>query len=62
MKIEGRPSTSPSFLAGRPMIVLEYEDINGFAFAKRRQAVSDSLLLGRTELTIEYSGYKLVNA
>lgn len=61
VKIEGRPSTSPSFLAGRPMIVREYENIDGFAFAKRTHAISDSLLLGRTELTILYSGFKLTH-
>jgi hypothetical protein len=59
VRIEGRPSASLSFLAGRPMIVRDYENIYGFAFAKRSHALSDSLLLGTTELTIEYSGYKL---
>jgi hypothetical protein len=59
VRIEGKPSASPSFWAGRPTIVREYERIDGFTVAKRSHAISDSLLLGKTELTIEYSHYAL---
>jgi hypothetical protein len=33
----------------------DYEEVDGFAFAKRTHAVSDSLMLGGTELSIKYS-------
>jgi hypothetical protein len=59
VRIEGRPAASPSFWAGRPMIVRDYENIQGFPLAKRSHAVSDSFLLGRTELTIEYDSYRI---
>ena len=59
VRIEGRTSSSPSFLAGRPLIVREYKHLGGFAFPERSHAVANSFLLGKTELTIEYSGYKL---
>ena len=59
VRIEGRPAASASFWAGRPMIVREYEKIDGFSMARQSHALSDTLLLGKTELTIEYSGYKL---
>ncbi len=59
VRVEGRLITSPSFFAGQPMIVREYKNIDGFAFVQRSHAVSDSLLFGRTELNIDYSGYKL---
>jgi hypothetical protein len=59
MRIEGKPGVSPAFWAGRPMIVREYERIDGFSLARKSHALSDSLLLGKTELTIEYSDYKV---
>lgn len=59
VRIEGKPTVSPSFIAGRPSITREYQKLNGFAFAKRSQALSNNALLGKTELTIDYSGYKL---
>ncbi len=59
VRIEGKPSASPSFWTGRPMIVREYERIDGFSLARKSHALSDGLLLGKTELTIEYSDYKV---
>jgi hypothetical protein len=60
LRIEGRPTASPSLWAGHPMIVRDYQKINGFSVAKKSHAVSDSFLLGKTELTIEYSDYMIV--
>ncbi len=57
VRIEGKPSASLSFWTGRPLIVREYEKIDGFSLARVSHAVSDSFLLGKTELTIEYSDY-----
>ena len=59
VRIAGRPVTSASFWAGRPLIVRDYEKIEGFSMAKRSHALADTLLLGKTELTIEYSDYKI---
>jgi outer membrane lipoprotein-sorting protein len=59
VRIEGKPTASPSFLAGRPMITRDYKQIEGFSFATRSHALADGFLLGKTELTIEYSNYKL---
>jgi hypothetical protein len=58
VRIEGRPTASPSFLAGRPTITRDYEQIKGFPLAIRSHALADSFLLGKTELTIDYSNYK----
>jgi hypothetical protein len=58
---EGRPSSSPSFWIGRPMITSDYEKIGKFWVTMRRYSVSDSFLLGRSELTIEYSDYHMVD-
>jgi hypothetical protein len=57
VRIEGKQSASSSFWTGRPTIVREYERIDGFSLARKSHASSDSLLLGRTDLTIEYSDY-----
>ena len=62
VRIEGRTSSSPSFLAGRPLIVREYQQIEGFAFPQRSHATASGFLLGTTELTIGYSDYKLTGA
>lgn len=53
VRIEGKPTASPSFLAGRPMITRDDEQIEGFSLATRSHALSDSFLLGETELTIQ---------
>lgn len=59
IRIEGKPAASPSFWASSPRIMREYNDIENFSFARRSHAVSQSLLLGRTELNIEYTGYQI---
>jgi hypothetical protein len=59
LRIEGRPTASPSFWAGRPMITREYQMIDGFLVAKESHAVADNFVLGKTELTIDYSDYRI---
>lgn len=61
IRIEGRSTASPSFLTGRPMIVRDYEKVGDFWLAKSSYAVSDSLFLGKTELSINYLDYRLLN-
>jgi hypothetical protein len=62
VRIEGRPVVSASFWAGRPLIVRDYERIEGFSMATRSHALAETLLMGKTELTIEYSDYKITGS
>ena len=57
VRVEGRPTASPSIWAGTPLVIRDYIEIGGFAFARRSQAISQNFLLGHSELIIEYSGY-----
>jgi hypothetical protein len=57
---EGKPTASPSFLAGRPAIVRDYEKVGDFWLAKSSHAVSDSFFFGTTELSINYIDYHLL--
>ena len=59
IRIEGAPVVSPSFFAGSTTIFREYADIGNFAFAQTSVATSGSLLLGKTEMNIEYTGYQI---
>jgi hypothetical protein len=59
VRLEGKPTASPSFFAGSPMIVREYDEIDGFAVARQSRARTESFLLGKTEILIQYSDYYL---
>ena len=61
IRIEGRPTASLSFLAGRPSVVRDYEKVGDFWLAKSSQAVSDSFFFGTTELSINYIDYHLLS-
>lgn len=58
VRIEGKPAASLSFFAGTPQVVREYSQIDGFSFAHRSLAESQSFFLGHSELTIEYTNYR----
>jgi hypothetical protein len=60
VKIEGKPPTSASFFSGRPQIVREYEEVNGFPLAQHNHAVSSSFLFGRSTVDIEYRNYHVI--
>ena len=45
---------------GRPFIVREYENVQGFWLAKQTRARSSNWLTGRSELTIDYEDYEIV--
>jgi hypothetical protein len=62
VRIEGRPTASPSFLAGKPEVIRDYTEIEGFSLAEKSHAISDSFLLGKTDLTIEYTNYRVNGA
>jgi hypothetical protein len=57
-RFEGRPASSLGFWVGRPQIVQSFQRVNGYWLSAQNQSVSDTRLLGTTELKIEYSGYE----
>ena len=59
MRIEGKPTASASFFAGRPMITREYEKSVEFSLAKSTRAESSSFFFGKTELQIDYTDYHI---
>jgi hypothetical protein len=61
IRIEGIPTAKPSFLTGRPTITREYERVGEFWLAQSSHALSDSFLSGKTELTIEYRDYHILD-
>jgi hypothetical protein len=60
LRIEGRPAASPSFWTGKPLIEREYEVLDGLSFPKHSRAISKGLITGKSELTIDYSEYKIL--
>ena len=61
LRIEGIPTESPSFFTGHPTITREYENIGEFWLAQSSHAISSSFLAGKTELSIEYVDYHILN-
>ncbi|MES1260983.1 MAG: hypothetical protein ABUS49_04535 [Acidobacteriota bacterium] len=59
IRIEGKPTASLSFWASNPQVIREYMEIGGFSFARRSHALSQSFLLGHSELVVEYSDYQV---
>lgn len=59
VKVEGTASQKPSIFAGTTHMMREYMNIDGYPMATRARAESDSLLFGRTIVTIDYSDYHL---
>ena len=59
---EGRTGASVSFWLGRPSITEDFVKIGKFWVAKLRHSVSDSFLLGRSELDVWYSDYHITEA
>jgi hypothetical protein len=57
VRVEGRPSANISFFVGKPYIVQEFQKIGDFYMASYHRALSESRILGDSELTIEYSDY-----
>jgi hypothetical protein len=59
IRVEGKPTASISFWAGAPLVIRDYIEIGGFAFARRSRATSHNFLLGHSELIVEYSEYHI---
>jgi hypothetical protein len=62
VRIQGKPTASPAFLAGIPEVVRDYVEVDGFSLARKSHAISQTFLLGKTDLTIEYTDYRVNGA
>lgn len=58
-KVEGIASKKPNFFAGTTHMMREYTNVDGYAMATHARAESDSALIGRTVVLIDYSDYHL---
>ncbi|MGA3373578.1 MAG: hypothetical protein ABSC48_17655 [Terracidiphilus sp.] len=59
VRIEGTASQSPSIFTGPAQVMRTYANVNGFGMATQARAVTDSFLLGRTVITIDYRNYQI---
>ena len=57
VRLEGHPSASVSMLIGAPRIRMEFGEINGLWLPTHTGAISNGLLLGKSELEIRYTDY-----
>jgi hypothetical protein len=59
VRLEGAATQSPSIFTGPAQVMRHYANVNGYAMATDARAVSDSFLLGRTIVTIDYRDYQI---
>jgi len=59
MQLRGTASKSAFFLASAANVSRSYSKISNLPMATHAEAVSDSALLGRTTVKIDYSNYQL---
>lgn len=59
VQLHGISSKSPSIFTGPTDMMRQYASVNGFAMATHARAVSNSLVLGKTVVTIDYRGYQM---
>jgi outer membrane lipoprotein-sorting protein len=59
VRIEGIASQSPSVFTGPAHVMRRYASVNGYSMATQARAVSDSFLLGRTIISIDYRDYQI---
>lgn len=57
--LEGLSSKNPSLWSGPAHVMRAYVKVDGFAEAMHARAQSDSALIGRTVVTIDYEEYKI---
>jgi hypothetical protein len=58
VRIDGSASQSPSIFVGPAHVMRQYVNMNGYSMATHARATSDSFLLGRTIVTIDYRDYQ----
>jgi hypothetical protein len=59
VEVEGNASRNPSAFSGTTKMTRRYTLLNGYAMATHAHAESDSFLLGRTVVLIDYTDYKI---
>lgn len=59
VEVVGIASKRPSIFAGTTHMMRRYKNMSGFAMATHARAESNSLLFGRTVVTIDYSDYHI---
>ena len=59
VQIDGMATASASAFSGPAHMMRQYGNVNGFAMATHARAESNSWLVGRTVVTIDYSDYRL---
>jgi len=59
VQIDGIASKSPNPLAGTTHMMRQYKKIQGYAMAAHARAESDSPIIGRTVVLVDYSDYDL---
>jgi len=59
VRLEGTTSQSPSIFTDPAHVMRRYANMKGFGMATQARAVSESLLLGRTTVTIDYRDYQI---
>jgi outer membrane lipoprotein-sorting protein len=59
VQLDGTASQSPSIFTGAAQVMRHYVNVSGYAMATQARAVSDSFLLGRTIVTIDYRDYQI---
>jgi hypothetical protein len=58
-RLEGTATQSVSVFTGPAQVMRQYVNVNGHGMATHARAVSDSFLLGRTTVTIDYRDYQI---
>ncbi len=59
VQLDGTATQNASIFTGAAQVMRHYVNVNGFAMATQARAVSDSFILGRTTVTIDYRDYKI---
>jgi hypothetical protein len=59
VRLEGTTLESASIFTRPSQVMRQYTNVNGFAMATHARAVTDSFLLGRTVITIDYRDYQI---
>ncbi|MBV8819424.1 MAG: hypothetical protein JO022_13785 [Acidobacteriaceae bacterium] len=59
VRVEGWSAASMSFFVGKAYIVQDFVKVGDFYMASYNQSKADSRLLGKSDLTIEYSDYEM---
>jgi hypothetical protein len=59
VRLEGTTLEAPSIFTGVSHLMRQYVNVSGFGMATHAQAFTDSILLGRTTISIDYQDYKI---